>query len=148
MNHTFTSNLVDVDHSKHIGKSMWGWKSPRSLYYLPFYHLALKDKFRYVHVVRDGRDVSIGDNQMQHRGLCRHVNSVDDIGENLCGSSKDKLEDPSSRLEFWARMNTDAYNYGVRVLGPERKVLPCGCVQVLVLMFVQRLEQSQIISGV
>lgn len=32
-------------------RSMWGWKSPRSIYYLPFYKEIFGSKFRYVHVV-------------------------------------------------------------------------------------------------
>lgn len=40
----------------------------------------------------------------------------------MCGTGGTDT-DPGSRLEFWAKMNTDAYNYGTRVLGPTRYFL-------------------------
>ena len=56
--------------------SKWGWKSPRSIYYLPYYKAVLGDAFRFIHVVRDGRDVALGDNQMQHHSLCAFVAGI------------------------------------------------------------------------
>lgn len=51
----------------------WGWKSPRSLYYLPLFHHMLGGNFKIIHVVRDGRDVALGDNQAQFNGLCEDI---------------------------------------------------------------------------
>ena len=41
-----------------------------SVYFLPFYQAVFGDKFRFLHVLRDGRDVAYGDNQMQFWMLC------------------------------------------------------------------------------
>jgi hypothetical protein len=49
---------------------LWGWKGPRAIYFLPFYQAVFGDHFRFLHVLRDGRDVSFGDNQMQFWMLC------------------------------------------------------------------------------
>ena len=50
--------------------TLWGWKGPRSIYFLPFYQAVFGDNFRFLHVLRDGRDVAYGDNQMQFWMLC------------------------------------------------------------------------------
>lgn len=50
--------------------NLWGWKGPRSVYFLPFYQAVFGDHFRFLHVLRDGRDVAYGDNQMQFWMLC------------------------------------------------------------------------------
>lgn len=42
----------------------WGWKNPRFIYLLPFLH-RLYPRFRFVHVVRDGRDIALSSNQQQ-----------------------------------------------------------------------------------
>ena len=39
---------------------LWGWKGPRSIYFLPFYQAVFGDHFRFLHVMRDGRDVAYG----------------------------------------------------------------------------------------
>ena len=38
----------------------WGWKEPRSIYLLPFFHRHLP-ALRFLHVVRDGRDMALSD---------------------------------------------------------------------------------------
>lgn len=125
----------DTNRTQIVLDSKWGWKSPRSIYYLPYYKAILGDNFRFVHVVRDGRDVAVGDNQMQYNGLCRYVRGPDGA-ENSCGSlqqrrdvdvaaprSHKKSFDPKARVHFWAQMNTEAFKYGVTVLGPKRYFL-------------------------
>src|SRR5262249_10334108 len=44
----------------------WGWKEPRSIYLLPFFHEAFPN-VRFLHVVRDGRDMAYSGNQNQLR---------------------------------------------------------------------------------
>lgn len=44
----------------------WGWKHPHSYLLLPFLHARLPD-LRFIHVVRDGRDIAFSPNQMQSR---------------------------------------------------------------------------------
>lgn len=60
----------------------------------------LEGRFRYIHVVRDGRDVATGDNQMQHRSLCKFVESEDSVHDTVCGTGGTNT-DPTARLEFW-----------------------------------------------
>ena len=40
----------------------WGWKEPRSIYYLPLLDAALPT-VRFIHFIRDGRDMAFSENQ-------------------------------------------------------------------------------------
>ena len=44
----------------------WGWKCPTSIYLLRFFNRELP-KFRFIHLVRDGRDMAFARNQHQLR---------------------------------------------------------------------------------
>ena len=88
----------------------WGWKAPHSIYYLPFFDYYFSGRFRFIHVIRDGRDIALGDNQNQYKGACSKADSVG--GE--CDSSI------SSRLLYWAVMNMEVFDYGINVLGPDK----------------------------
>jgi len=48
---------LDQHLSHWNGEKLWGWKNPSNLYLIDFYH-ELFPEMKYVHVVRDGRDVS------------------------------------------------------------------------------------------
>ena len=123
-----------INDAKMAEDSKWGWKSPRSIYYLPYYKAILGDAFRFIHVVRDGRDVALADNQRQYHSLCVSVAGITP-GTDSCGSwqehkydSKGRYDegsedDPQPRLNFWAKMNRDAYEYGMTHLGPKRYFL-------------------------
>jgi len=43
---------------------VWGWKGPRSMYLLPMFHYFLPN-LKFLHVVRDGRDMAYSNNQNQ-----------------------------------------------------------------------------------
>lgn len=83
----------------------WGWKNPRSLYILPFVH-AVFPRMYFVHVMRDGRDIAMSDNQNQYR---KHYTSL--FG---CGPGDNHLIE-SCRM--WARTNADAADWGETTLG-------------------------------
>lgn len=73
----------------------WGWKHPHSYLLLPF----LAERFaglRFVHVVRDGRDVALGPNHNQARLY----------GEDALGPGDPA--DPVRRIAFWAWANDRA----------------------------------------
>ena len=83
----------------------WGWKEPRSIYLIPFFDEVLP-AFRYVHFVRDGRDMAFSDNQNQ---LVWH-------GEAALGSSADGLTRPERSIALWNTVNVRAADYGESVL--------------------------------
>jgi hypothetical protein len=41
--------------------SSWGWKNPRNMWLIPFY-LSIYPQLKFIHVVRDGRDMSLSSN--------------------------------------------------------------------------------------
>lgn len=85
-------------------QAAWGWKHPHSYLLLPF----LAERFpamRFVHVIRDGRDMALSGNQAQ----------LGQYGEHTVGSGAD--QDPVRRIRFWARANSLAAEQGAALLG-------------------------------
>ena len=50
----------------------WGWKEPRSIFLLPFFDLHFP-QLKFLHVIRDGRDMAYSSNQNQ---LLKHGRTV------------------------------------------------------------------------
>ena len=84
----------------------WGWKEPRSLYLLPFFHAHFPE-MTFIHVVRDGRDMAFSANQNQLR---KH-------GPAVLGSHLHDAPQPVRTAALWARINLDAAAYGETRLG-------------------------------
>jgi hypothetical protein len=49
----------------------WGWKNPRNMWLIPFY-LSVFPELKFIHVVRDGRDMSLSGNRflLRTHGAC------------------------------------------------------------------------------
>lgn len=86
---------------------MWGWKEPRSIFLLPFFERHLPG-MRFVHVVRDGRDMAFSANQNQ---LNKH-------GHTLLEPLETQQSQPVRSMLLWSRLNLLAADHGARVLGP------------------------------
>ncbi|MBK7948325.1 MAG: sulfotransferase [Deltaproteobacteria bacterium] len=83
----------------------WGWKNPRSMWLLPFFaqrHPGL----RFVHLLRDGRDMALSQN---HFLLEDHGRTI--LGDRMTGNAVD------DQLELWARGNVRALEASERFLG-------------------------------
>lgn len=78
----------------------WGIKNPRSMLMLPFWHRCFPD-MRFLHVIRDGRDMAYSDTDNQIR---RHGSAV--LGADL------DLPRPERTMLWWARVNVVAADYG------------------------------------
>lgn len=79
----------------------WGWKEPRSIYFLPFLDQHWPE-LKFIHVVRDGRDMAFSANQNQLR---KHGPAV------LRQELQDAPQPVRSAL-LWARINCEAASYG------------------------------------
>jgi hypothetical protein len=79
----------------------WGWKMPWSMLLLPFLH-AFHGDLRFIHVVRDGRDMVLSRNKNQLRAVGDVVLSPSDF------SGPPEL----AAAKFWARTNLLAADYG------------------------------------
>ena len=80
----------------------WGWKAPRSIYLLPFLHDQLP-AFKFIHLLRDGRDMVLSPNQNQLR---KHGAAVLSWHERLFRST------PQRALLLWERVNLRAAEFG------------------------------------
>jgi hypothetical protein len=86
----------------------WGWKEPRSIYVIDFLARALPG-MRFLHVVRDGRDVAFSKNQNQPR---KHGHAF------LAWPPEHPEPDaPPHAIELWSAANTQAAEVGERELG-------------------------------
>lgn len=79
----------------------WGWKEPRSILYLPFLHEAFPS-MRFIHLVRDGRDMALSSNQNQLR---KH-------GEVMLRDAESAWAEPHRSIALWSRLNVGAAEYG------------------------------------
>lgn len=107
------SKTLALESAARVAAGRWGFKAPHSVYYLPLFEQFFEGRFRFVHVLRDGRDLALGDNQRQYLSICRHVPQL----RRPCDGSL------QSRLEFWAVLNRAVYDLGRRLLGPQRYLL-------------------------
>lgn len=100
-----TRDLESVleSHCAPLGESVrpWGWKEPRSIYLLPFLHEQFPS-MRFLHVVRDGRDMAFSANQNQLR---KHGPAMLKWSERLRGR-------PFRSITLWSRVNLWAAEYG------------------------------------
>jgi hypothetical protein len=83
------------------GQRLWGWKEPRSILLLPF----LDEQFpgmRFIHVIRDGRDMAFSTNQNQLR---KHGAAV---LEGTLGEAPQAVRSAA----LWAKINATAAAYG------------------------------------
>jgi hypothetical protein len=87
----------------------WGWKQPRSIHFLPFLHEALPG-MRFLHVVRDGRDVAFGRQAPIVLG---------NAGDAVLGSRWRERPVPLALIELWSLANGLAADYGEASMGPD-----------------------------
>ena len=80
----------------------WGWKAPRSIYLLPFLHAQFA-QLKFIHLLRDGRDMALSPNQNQLR---KHGRAVLSWRERLLHSTA------QSSMLLWADVNLRAADYG------------------------------------
>jgi len=79
----------------------WGWKAPRSIYLLPFLHAEF-DQLKFIHLLRDGRDMALSKNQNQLR---KHGRCILRWRERLFHSL------PERSALLWERVNLVAADY-------------------------------------
>jgi hypothetical protein len=102
LEHTVTRHCADLPEDARG----WGWKEPRSIYLLPYYDRVMPT-LRYVHFLRDGRDMAFSENQNQLR---KH-------GSVVLDAEQEKLSRPLQSIVVWTRVNDRAADFGEQVLG-------------------------------
>jgi hypothetical protein len=102
-----TRHQSTIDASPAGGIQRWGWKEPRTIYLIPFLYACFPG-LKYIHVLRDGRDMAFSKNQNQLR---KH-------GRALLSWSERWFEPaPVRSLLLWERANLRAADHGKKLLG-------------------------------
>lgn len=102
--HTLTDHLAGMP----ADASAWGWKEPRSIYLVEPYH-RLTPSLRFLHFIRDGRDMAFSDNQKQ---LEKH-------GKAVFADRWPSWRRPIRSIGLWNRVNLAAARFGEQVLGDQ-----------------------------
>lgn len=84
----------------------WGWKEPRSMYLLPLWD-SLFPSLRFLHLVRDGRDMALSANQNQLR---KH-------GVAMLGTGLAEQPEAVRSIALWSRVNVMVAKFAARRLG-------------------------------
>ncbi|HLY04314.1 MAG TPA: sulfotransferase [Rhizomicrobium sp.] len=92
--------------SNEEGSQAWGFKNPRHMFLLPLLSLALP-KAKFVHLVRDGRDMLLSENVRQPN---MHFQAL--FGRPFANSHDDIAR-------FWSRTNTATKQFGLRAMGEQ-----------------------------
>lgn len=111
--HTIHNTMIQdlkqavMQHKIGISSHKWGFKSPRSIYILPFLHYQYPE-IQVIHIVRNGLDMAYSTNQ----------NQLDIHGGYIL--DKDRINNLSIQelsIALWSKVNLAATNYGKRYLG-------------------------------
>lgn len=84
----------------------WGFKNPRSMLLLPFL-VDMFPRMKFVHVIRDGRDVSLGNEFVGNAYVNAYLRE-----DEIALSAEEKM------ILFWGRSNEKAMTFGESRLGP------------------------------
>jgi hypothetical protein len=82
--------------------TLWGWKAPRSIYLLPFLSSECP-QLKFIHLLRDGRDMALSANQNQLR---KHGAAVLTFRERLFRSIAERS------MLLWDKVNLRAADFG------------------------------------
>jgi Sulfotransferase family len=105
---------LDRHRSSNPKEARWGWKAPRSIYLLPFLWVQFP-QLKFIHVLRDGRDMALSPNQVQLR---KHSAAVLTWRERLFRSA------PERSLLLWGKVNLRAAEFGESTLGDNYLRIP------------------------
>jgi hypothetical protein len=81
-------------------EALWGAKNPRSILMLPFWHEHYP-RLRFIHVVRNGLDMTYSDDQFQSTSF----------GTFVLGEEADRSQ-PERSIRYWAEINRRAARFG------------------------------------
>ncbi len=99
---TLATHLADLP----LDAAAWGWKEPRSIYLAPFLNERMPT-LRFLHFIRDGRDMAFSDNQKQ---LEKH-------GKAVFATGWPSWRKPIRSISLWNQVNLRAADFGEQVLG-------------------------------
>jgi hypothetical protein len=90
-------NNIDSELSANKKLDLWGWKEPRTMYYLPFFDEVFQN-FRFVHVIRDVRNIRQ-----------RHIEGLPELYFAYFGKVWRNSDIGFKKL--WSALNLDVYRW-------------------------------------
>mmetsp|Transcript_24912 Transcript_24912/g.57593 ORF Transcript_24912/g.57593 Transcript_24912/m.57593 type:complete len:238 (+) Transcript_24912:866-1579(+) len=129
------TRLPTCERAKQVAPLAHGWKHSASMFMLPVYVAMFGDRFLFVHIVRDGRDLVLSINRAtakryrhfcgssarpQLAGGCRRANDTLLQRKSSRGALLDQgalLGNPKITLQVWAAANLGVTRLGRRLLG-------------------------------
>ncbi|MCT7989010.1 sulfotransferase family protein [Laspinema olomoucense] len=94
-----SKHLEDFQAEEH---QPWGWKNCRNMYLLPFFH-RMCPQMKFLHIIRDGRDMAYSKNQNQ----LLQYNSL-----FLSAMEQEQWCSPVQSIALWSRINLWVAEYG------------------------------------
>ena len=137
-NHRFASMYHALEMADSKTPMPWGFKHPRNALLLPLLQDAMGQRWKFVHVIRDGRDISAGDNTKMHDQLCCIFYGAKVKGAKTKSEKKDwSCDDPrckssgkdarsrfASQFKFWQDTNGELVKWAAKNLGVEDRYFP------------------------
>lgn len=105
--------------NKHMGPNvpkLWGWKNPQSINMLPMF-FALYHGLKFIHVVRDGRDIAFSKNQQELEPTERGT------GKFRWNQFLNTQPLPIASILYWQKINLEAFNFASKYLGDNYYIL-------------------------
>jgi len=101
-------NASLAEHLLGLGspEAPWGVKVPRNILMLPFWHRAYPE-LKFVHVLRDGRDMAYSADRNQLRM----------VGDLVLSPEERRYEETRQVMAYWRRVNLAAADFGEQRLG-------------------------------
>jgi hypothetical protein len=93
----------------------WGWKQPRSIHFLPLLH-RLYPQMRFIHVLRDGRDLAFGRETPFRIAVGVDGSGVYSAAKGMAGDL-DRQPAPVRMTAFWTNVNLLAADFGEQHMG-------------------------------
>jgi len=94
------------DHTKELDKNKkWGWKEPRTVFFIPLIYSYFPD-MKFIHVIRDGRDMAYSKNYRQQKELF-------DVFFDVKWFPQFCFE---AAVMFWAKTNIRTKKMGLKIL--------------------------------
>lgn len=85
------------------GNKLWGWKNPRNIYVLPLITI-LHPELKFIHVIRDGRDMAYSANQNQ---TIKHYSM-------LFKERQEPKQLAERSIRLWNKVNTEANEWATK----------------------------------
>lgn len=94
-------------------EALWGWKGPRSMFLLPFFSDYFFGQLKFIHIIRDGRDMAFSSNQ----------NQATLYADAILGPTEDKKDIACVLFKLWSKVNRFVAEFGRTTLADKYLIM-------------------------